>query len=160
MGDDMDIIIKKVDVNNTEAINFLIGESLKLFIEVSPRARRVMEKDNDGSLKRLFYNEFRDTLKKDNIIYCAYIDNELVGIINMESNNYLADLYVKKEYRNNKIGSRLLKNLIENCGDFDVIKVDARVEAISLYERFSFQKTGKLSGRSIPMELERKNYGK
>lgn len=156
----MNIIIKKVDINNNEAINFMIEESLKLFIEVSPRIRKLMKKDNNDSLKKLFYDEFRDSLKENNIIYCAYIDSEIVGIINIENNNYLSDLYVKEEYRNMKIGSSLLKKIIEECSNLKVIKVDARIEAISLYERFSFKKTGEFNGRSVPMELERKNYGK
>lgn len=160
MGDYMNVIIKKIDINNKEAIDFMIKESLKLFIETSSHVRKLVEKDNSSFLEKIFYDEFMNTLKEDSIIYCAYIDNKPVGIIQLENNNYLSDLYVKEEYRNNKIGSSLLSKLIEECNNLDVINVDAKVEAISLYEKFSFQQTGKLNSRSIPMQFERSRYGK
>lgn len=157
----MNIKIEKVDINNTEVLTFLALENLKMFLELRPNIKSIYESGAREILISSFIEEFKkDTLDKVNMIYAAFMDEKIVGAIQINNDGYLSSLFVLEEYRNQKIGSLLLERLIKECNDFDVIRVDANIRAISLYERFNFRKMDTIKDASIPMELERSQYGK
>lgn len=158
----MNIKIEVTDINNNEAIMFLIDESFKLFLEIYPEHLSLYLHDEKvrNDMEHRYKKTFIENLDKNDIIYTAHLDDEIIGCGLIRDNGYLDSLFVKEEYRNQKIGSKLLEKIINECIDFDIITVDARIEAISLYEKFSFQKTGVSNGIRVPMKLERSYYGK
>ena len=157
----MNIRIEKTDNKNIEALTFIALERMKLFLELNPKYREIYEGDFKGILTSIRINDFiEEQIKNDSIIYCAYFDDELIGAIQIRG-NYISNFYVAEKYRNNLVGTRLLERLMKDCSDLKVIRVEARVTAISLYERFSFCKAdGPSNIAFVPMELERGKYGK
>ena len=93
-------------------------------------------------------NHFTQMLNDKNIkILAYYLDNTIVGYILIRKiNNYtclLDGLYVLKEYRNKKIGTKLLKEALKKCKDFNVKYVDISVMeenkiAKSMYKKMKF----------------------
>lgn len=156
----MDILIKKVNHNDLEMIDFLTEENFKLFIETKGKAGSYYYETLKDYYKDLSNELIVKSLNDNCIVYGAYIEDKLIGCGFVEDDGYLNSLFVSNEYRNNGIGSQLLEKLIQNCSEFDIIKVNASLKAISLYKRFSFHETGVSNGRNIPMELERGHYGK
>lgn len=158
----MNIKIEKVDINNEEVLNFIASEYLKMLLELNENMKRLYNDKSKSYLIHAFIKKYKqEYVKNDSMIYGAYLDDDIVGAAQVDANNYLAGLFVKEEYRNRLIGSRLLERLITDCISFGVIKVDAKIDSISLYERFSFKKVEGVCNKTfIPMELERGHYGK
>ena len=132
-----------------------------MLLELNPQLHDLLY----GSIKECYDQDMKESvykkIKKAVAIYSAIIDNEIIGAGFIDEKGYLNPLFVKEEYQNQGIGTNLLKNLISECKQLNVIKVDARITALSLYERFSFHRSeGKANAAFIPMELERNNYGK
>lgn len=160
MGDYGDMEIRRVNKEDNEVIDFLIKECLKLYLQLYPESLSLW---NGPYYDRLLQNsrkEFITAMTENPIIYAAYDEDIIIGCGFIDDTGYLHSLFVKEEYRNRQIGTKVLERLIEDCSDFDIIRVDARVDAVSLYEKFSFQKTGFQNQHSIPMQLERSHYGK
>lgn len=158
----MNIKIEKCDNDNEKALIFLSKESLKLYLELNPQYKAIYE----GELKDLITATFIEKYislesSKVSAIYTASVDGEIVGAIQLNNDNYLSSLFVSEEYQRNGIGTRLLERLIKECNNLDVIRADARIKAISLYEKFSFHRVaGKENAAFVPMELERNSYEK
>lgn len=98
---------------------------------------------------------FDKKLKEDNsIVLVACYNNYIIGYIYAyidyedKLNNYLEafvnSLYIEEEYRNKKIGTKLINELIEILKEKDVkfVSIDNMVnniEARSLYEKLGFK---------------------
>ena len=80
----------------------------------------------DISLEYLYENNTK--------YYGYYIDDLLVGVIEV-NNNYINQLTVKKEYRYNNIGRKLV-SFIEK--EIDSIEVDAFYSSVPFYEKLGF----------------------
>lgn len=156
----MDILIRKVNPKDEEMVEFLTEENFNLFVELKAKTGLMYNQETMDYMKDYTNEIIIKAIDKDALIYAAYLENKIIGCGFINGKGYLYSLFVKEEYRNRGIGSKLLGKLIEKCNHFDIIKVDARIDAVSLYERFSFQKKGVANGRSVPMELERSHYGK
>lgn len=156
----MDILIKKVNPNDEEMIEFLTEENFNLFIETKGKFGSMYYETLKDYYKDLSNELIVKFLNNSSIVYGAYIEDKLIGCGFIEDNGYLNSLFVDSKYRNMGIGTKLLEKLIQECSDFSIIKVNASIKAISLYKRFSFQEVGVSNGRNVPMELERGNYGK
>lgn len=158
----MSIIIKKVTENEKLAvIPFLVDEYENLILELNPNLRFSYSGDRKVMMRELDQERLLLQIDDNSVVYAAYDDNELIGAGFIDSKGYLDSLYVKKEYRDKTIGSQLLRNLIEDSKHFDLIKVHANVNSIHLYERFSFHIVDdKGNSVFVPMELERRHYGK
>lgn len=156
----MNIEIKKVSKDNKEVIDFLIEENLKIYYELHPENLKMWnESYHDYLLKRSRKN-FVDIMSENPTIYAAYIQDSVIGCGFIDDTGYLNSLFVKEEYRNQLIGSNILEKLIEDCSNFDIIRVDARIDAISFYKKFFFTETGLKNRNSVAMQLERSHYGK
>lgn len=153
----MNIIIKKVDVSNDYVLDFIALEYLKMLLDINQNMRNLY----DVKLTALFVEKYKEFhINDDTIIYAAFDGDDIIGALQFD-NNILSCFFVKEEYRNNMVGSKLLEKLISECNNIGVIRVDARIDYISLFEKFSFKKIDSTRNKVfIPMELEMKNHGK
>lgn len=158
----MNIRIEKCDNNDELVLTFLAKESLKLYLELNPQFKAFYEGEFKDLAEAAAIKEYLTLeLNKVSALYVAFLDDEMVGAIQLNNDGYLSSLFVNEKYQNQGIGTKLLEHLIAECNNFDVIRVDARVTAISLYERFSFHRViGKENKAFVPMERERGHYGK
>ena len=104
------------------------------------------------------YNVLKEELENKNSKYLvAKIDNEIIGfagikVILDEAN--IMNIVVKKNFRNNGIGSLLLKNLISLSKELRLSSIllevdETNIVAINLYKKFNLKEIG-----------NRKNYYK
>ena len=157
----LNIKIEKVGINNEEVLDFLAFENLKMFMELRPEMKKTFDGGFENQLVKMFINNYKNKIQNDTTIYGAFYNDEIVGVAEFSSNNYLMGFYVKEEYRNQLIGTKLLERLIGEYNNSDVIRVDVRTEAISLFERFSFKRDESAINRIfVPMELRKGCYGK
>ena len=161
-GDTMidNLEIKKLaptDERILEVIKFLSEESFNLFIQNNLKEFDNLEQDKKDKFKELALRQGIDYyLSCDGEIYVAYLNDAIIGAA-LRNNDSLDSLFVKKEYRNQKIGSMLLERLLKECSDYKIIYLNANMEAVSLYERYGFQKQVHHQNKNeILMVLERK----
>lgn len=151
--------IKRISIINnqelTEAFTFIADESLDCYLKTYMDTTTILA--DDYIKKELFLEIRRDYfLHKNSAIYTAKIEGVLVGAA-LRCNSYLDSLFVKKEYRNQKIGSTLLEKVLNDCKEYQVIRLNANIKAISLYRRYGFCQNGQIGKNLIvPMVLERK----
>ena len=156
----MNIRIEKIDNKNSEAIDFLVEENLKLFLELNPKFKELYNDKNHSykeTIRSNYIPAYKKNIKDNGKIYVAYKENDIIGIGYIEKDNYLSFLFIKEEFRNMGIGTMILERLISECSKFGDIKTDAKTDSISLFERLSFyQVEGESNEAYIPMELRRK----
>lgn len=91
--------------------------------------------------KNKIYLNINDPFSK-NIIY---VDTDIVGFLNysiMYERAELNYIFVLENFRNNKIASKMLNKMIENCQICENITLEVRRNnniAIKLYESFGFK---------------------
>lgn len=158
----MNVVVKKIsDFDKLEVITFLALEYENLVLELDPKLITSYSNEKKSMMLKLDEERLLSQMDNDSIIYAAYYDNELIGAGFLNSNGYLDSLYVKKEFRGKTVGTQLLRCLINDTKDLGLIRVNANVNAIHFYERFSFHKTDEHQCYSfVPMELERRQNGK
>ena len=135
----------KIDQNLELRENTKIEELVKLeslcFDEENYSEKSLLDDINNENRKQFF----------------AYYNNELIGYINFETILNEASLFkicVLNEFRNYKVGSKLMQKMIDYCKEKGINKVFLEVDnknnpAIKLYGKFNFYKIS-----------ERKNYYK
>lgn len=102
-------------------------------------------------IKEINYSSLKDfNIKKNDNPFCKYIgyfiDRKVIGFI--EYNDIyesidIVNVLVKEEYRNKKIGTKLLSYLIEKSKDKYNITLEVNINnnvAIHLYEKLGFKK--------------------
>ena len=104
------------------------------------------------------YNVLKEELENKNSKYLvAKIDNEIIGFAGIKvilDEADIMNIVTKKSFRNNGLGSLLLKNLIELSKNLNISSISLEVDetnivAINLYKKFDFKEIG-----------NRKNYYK
>lgn len=104
------------------------------------------------------YNVLKEELENKNSKYLvAKIDNEIIGFAGIKvilDGADIMNIVVKKNFRNNGIGSLLLKNLISLSKELRLSSIllevdETNIVAINLYKKFDFKEIG-----------NRKNYYK
>lgn len=97
------------------------------------------------------YNILKEELQNENSKYLvAKINSNIVGFAGIKlilDEADIMNIVVRKDMRNQGIGTSLLKNLIKLCSEFDVKRINLEVSsdnftAIHLYERFGFKQVG------------------
>ena len=97
------------------------------------------------------YNVFKQELENSNSKYLvAKINNEIVGFagfIKIIDEADISNIVVKKKFRNLKIGSTLLKKIIELASSLNLKQInlevnESNIPAIKLYTRFGFKTCG------------------
>ena len=151
--------IKRISIINnqelTEAFTFIADESLDCYLKTYMDTTTILA--DDYIKKELFLEIRRDYfLHKNSALYTAKVEGVLVGAA-LRCNSYLDSLFVKKEYRNQKIGSTLLEKVLNDCKEYQVIRLNTNIKAISLCQRYGFCQNGQIEKNLIvPMVLERK----
>ena len=154
------LVIEKlatVDEKILTVINFLSEENFDLFIQTNLKEFDNLEQEKKDKFKELALRQaIGYYLSCDGEIYVAYLNDEIIGAA-LRNEDYLDSLFVKKEYRNQKIGSTLLEKVLNDCKEYQVIRLNANIKAISLYQRYGFCQNGQIEKNLIvPMILERK----
>ena len=83
------------------------------------------------------YNMVKDMLPKADI-YTYTLENKIIGFIGVVNSNYIAGLFVNKDYRSKGVGKKLLdycKNIYETL-ELDVYEKNTK--AVSFYEKNEF----------------------
>lgn len=97
------------------------------------------------------YNILKNELESKNSYYfIAKLNNEIVGFIGIKcilDEAEIMNIVVKKDFRNMKIGSYLLENLILNINNYKIKKINLEVNsnnisAILLYKKYGFKIDG------------------
>lgn len=97
------------------------------------------------------YNVFKSELENKNSKYLvAKINNEVVGfagIISILDEADISNIVVHKDFRNQKIGSCLLRALIDLCISLNLKTInlevrESNIPAIKLYEKYGFEVCG------------------
>lgn len=158
----MNIVIKKISEDEKlEVVPFLVEQYENMFFELNPSLELFYIGEAGDYTKEMDKKHLLHQMDEKSIIYAAYDQDKIIGAGFINSIGYLDSLYVREEYRNQLIGSKLLKHLIDDCSNLQVIKVEARIDAINLYEKFSFHRVSGLENSAfVPMELERSHYEK
>ena len=74
-----------------------------------------------------------------NIIgYHAIVEDIVVGYL-LVLNNYLAGFFVEKEFRNNGLGTELLKRALEDLNHYDFIYGYIHKPAVNIFKKQQFQ---------------------
>lgn len=154
------LVIEKlatVDEKILTVINFLSEENFDLFIQNNLKEFDNLEQEKKDKFKELALRQaIGYYLSCDGEIYVAYLNDEIIGAA-LRNEDYLDSLFVKKEYRNQKVGSTLLEKIFNYCKEYQVIRLNANIKAISLYQRYGFCQNGQIEKNLIvPMVLERK----
>ena len=154
------LVIEKlatVDEKILTVINFLSEENFDLFIQTNLKEFDNLEQEKKDKFKELALSQaICYYLSCDGEIYVAYLNDEIIGAA-LRNEDYLDSLFVKKEYRNQKVGSTLLEKVLNDCKEYQVIRLNANIKAISLYQRYGFCQNGQIEKNLIvPMVLERK----
>ena len=108
-----------------------------------------------------FRKKFIDGLE---VMYGAYIDDELVGVLSISVMNKVSCLFVKGKYHRLGIGKKLFENVIEELKQRGVteIRLNASPYAVPFYHAIGFQDTDmQLSYKGIlytPMVLSLDRY--
>ena len=146
-----------VDERISTVINFLSEENFDLFIQTNLKEFDNLEQGKKDKFKELALRQaIGYYLSCDGEIYVAYLNDEIIGAA-LRNEDYLDSLFVKKEYRNQKVGSTLLEKVLNDCKEYQVIRLNANIKAISLYQRYGFCQNGQIEKNLIvPMVLERK----
>ena len=157
------LVIEKlapVDERILTVINFLSEENFGLFIQTNLKEFDNLEQEKKDKFKELALRQaIGYYLSCNGEIYVAYLNDEIIGAA-LRNEDYLDSLFVKKEYRNQKVGSTLLEKILNDCKEYQVIRLNANIKAISLYQRYGFCQNGQIEKNLIvPMVLERKKYG-
>lgn len=91
-------------------------------------------------------NDLEEIINNDlNYFYVYEIDGKVVGFIHytkLYNSVDLVDIIVRKEYRNQKIGSTLIDYMITNLSADDKIYLEVNTnnkKAINLYQKFGFK---------------------
>ena len=154
------LVIEKlapVDERILTVINFLSEENFDLFIQTNLKEFDNLEQEKKDKFKELTLRQaIGYYLSCNGEIYVAYLNDEIIGAA-LRNEDYLDSLFVKKEYRNQKVGSTLLEKVLNDCKEYQVIRLNANIKAISLYQRYGFCQNGQIEKNLIvPMVLERK----
>lgn len=88
-----------------------------------------------------------------NYIYVANIESQVYGIIDytiLSDKAYLNNIAILPKYRNQKVASNLMENMINTCKNQNVKSISLEVRcsnniAISFYEKFNFIKLARRS---------------
>ena len=123
--------------------------SIRKMQEEDAEAVAIIEKEN---FSRPWTEEgLQGAIKKENTYYlCAFVDEVLVGYIGMwiaVDEGEITNVSVKKEYQGQKIGGRLMEELLQKGEEEGVTAYFLEVRssnraAIALYSRFGFKQVG------------------
>ena len=150
----MDIQIRLVAKNDIKEISNLIFESALFLKDINFYDNGwndfINSTNEEGLLKQY--------LDKDNIYYCAVLDSVIVGVICLRKLFRINQLFVSSKYQGKKIGTKLVKEVLKDRSNSEVMKVNSSSYAVKFYESCGFRVIGDhVSSNGFkfyPMEME------
>ena len=125
--------IKKVTLKDIDNVINLIFETSILY-----NTSNVLK--NDLKSKKIFSSMFKESFNNMET-FGYYANDELVGVIGIEDNNYIPILYVKNKFQNHNIGTSLLNYVINYVKDnTDILEVCSEEKAVQFYLNNGFNK--------------------
>lgn len=129
------LIIRKMEQFNNEIIHFLVNESFTLFCYL--KGIQNLSKENSEKLKEALKNMYSFD-NKNFILYVAYKEDIIIGCAYITNTGYLRDLFVKKEYQKQGIGSLLLKKIILDTKENESITLSTHPSLAEFYKKNNF----------------------
>jgi N-acetylglutamate synthase-like GNAT family acetyltransferase len=150
----VDIQIRLVAKNDIKEISSLIFESALFLKDIDFYDNGwndfINSTNEEGLLKQY--------LDKDNIYYCAVLNSVIVGVICLRKLFRINQLFVSSKYQGKKIGTKLVKEVLKDRSNSEVMKVNSSSYAVKFYESCGFRVIGDhVSSNGFkfyPMEME------
>lgn len=121
-------------------IEFLINENFKLYL----KTRNITSLQNYEKYYSIFYDNYKEyIIKNGGYIYSTYQDDEIIGILYINKYNYIDSLFIKEKYQNKKVGSNLLKIVLDEYNNKD-ITLTCSNNTLNFYRRLGFIENIKL----------------
>ena len=150
----MDIQIRLVAKDDIKEVSNLIFESALFLKDIDFYDNGwndfINSTNEEGLLKQY--------LDKDNIYYCAVLDSVIVGVICLRKLFRINQLFISSKYQGKKIGTKLVKQVLKDRNNNEVMKVNSSSYAVKFYESCGFRVIGDhVSSNGFkfyPMEME------
>lgn len=126
-------VIKQFNELKNE-IKFLVNENFKMFL----KTRNITNLQNYEKYYSIFSDNYKEyIIKNGGYIYSTYQDDEIIGILYINKYNYIDSLFIKEEYQNKKVGSNLLRIVLEEYNNKD-ITLTCNNNTLNFYKRLGF----------------------
>ena len=107
-------------------------------------------------------NRIAERQKKQNNLMVAFIDNRIVGMIEIRENKNISLLFVDKKYQGFGIAKKLFQESLKTCiqrdPNIDMFYVHASPFSIPIYKKLGFVEAGTMQEEQgikyLPMEME------
>lgn len=143
-----EITIRKLDENDLSSFYNLRLEGL---LDSPASFRNSYEEEKAQGMS--FYKSILDRNKMNNNVFGAFVQNEIIGCIGFYQEEKskikhkcnIWGLYVKPNYRNQKVGRQLVEATIKHikerldCSTINLSVKKDNISAIKLYESFGFK---------------------
>lgn len=140
-----EIIIKQIPVNEYYKLEEIFYEQQLYHSKLDgPYPDRFLEIDIEKYIKYM-------KSKQLTCVFVAIINDKIIGFVSASVNNYnigyIEDIFVKEEYRNMKIGSKLFCKILKWFDENEIRKIELHVSTgnesvLEFYAKFGFKKTG------------------
>lgn len=146
--------IKKLNENN-------LKDTIDLIYEITVFNNNSLVIKNNEKSKKLFKTMFSEAFFEMEM-FGYFVAEKLVGVIGIEGNDYITNLYIEKEYQNMNIGTLLLDYVKEHLKPKnDILEVCSLKTAVNFYLKNGFICYNEDSIDNTMMYYKRRNiYGK
>lgn len=151
-----DYIIKKVDFNEIEQALSLVMDVFMEF-DAPDYGEEGVETFRTNIIES---KDFKNCFKTgEQVMFGAFIDNKIIGIISISCRNHISLLFVDKKYHKMGIATKLFNSLTKELGlkKGDKIKLNSSPYAIEFYSRIGFVSTDTCKTKDgisyTPMEI-------
>jgi len=155
-----------MDTNTLIIKKFQSGQEIMIYMLIKKVFDEFVSIDYCQDGNNFFYDwiqpsKIAERQNNQNNVWVAYIDNELVGMIEIRDNKFISLLFVEKKYHGQGIAKRLfeesLKEIIRRDVNLDKFYVHASPYSIPIYKKMGFIETDIMRCENgikyLPMEL-------
>lgn len=125
-----------------------------LFLDIQSNKSKVLKYLKDNNQTQAYAQDTIDNYNGEIIVF----NNKMIGRIlvgNKRDKGFITDFIIDKEYRGNKLGSKLLDDAINKYGGYDLLVDKSNKLAIDMYRKKGFETT-KTYGNQYYMVLKNK----
>lgn len=155
----MNININPLSSNEIDSVIQLIKESFDTQVSPWYTPEGVQE-----FYKYIDLNAFKGRQFKDHEVYAAYMNDSLVGVIEIRNNKHISMLFINNDFRGQGIGTTLIKYIVNilRVQDIRTITVNSSPNSVDFYRNMGFnciEEEKTINGiRFIQMKLEINTY--
>lgn len=128
------IEIKREKIFNKENLNFLVQESLELFLKL--RDYSSISEEQKIEMKETLKQMYIDQTSENQTIYTIYFQEEIIGCACI-TDHYINDLFIKKEYQRQGIGTLVLNRIIKDFGK-ECLTFHTYLENLDFFQKRGF----------------------